>query len=109
MSIAFGTFGCTGQKLEGRWFGNLPLEDAKACSVELHNNGRFTLYCPKGEWAGWGRFEDGADTLRLNFDLLARRGKKLEHPVPLDFRFVGRGNRLDLRWNDAPYQWERKL
>lgn len=109
MCAALGTFGCTGQKLEGNWFGPLPLEDAKECRTQLFGNGRFTTYCKGEEWVGAGRYDSGPDTIRLKFDVLTRRGKVLSDPQPIGMTYVGHGNRIDLRWREIEMKWERRL
>ena len=77
--------------------------------TNLYGNGRFDVYCTEAEWVGAGRYHHSSDSLRLDFDVLTRRGRKVLRPAPLEMQMVGRGNELDLRWREVELVWRRRV
>lgn len=108
-ALTIGTFGCSGQKLEGRWRGPLPLEDAKACVTNLYGNERFDVICEKGSWIGSGKYKATSDQIRLDFLLLTRSNQVVKHPAPLEMTYEGRGNELGMTWREMNFTWKRHL
>lgn len=109
-AIAFTSFGCSGQNLEGSWLGPLPYEDTKACRIKIYSDERFDVACGKMAWAGAGHYRRNGDRLDLKFEALAINGAAQKVKPDLRLTFVGEGNRLRLKAvsvGDAPLVWDR--
>lgn len=109
-SIACTTFGCSGQNLEGRWQGPFPLEDAKACVLNLYKEHQFDLACDGHVWVGEGRYEQMQTSVRFTFSTLVHRDEKLARAPDIEVHLQGRGNAIVLSGaNDRKYELTRKM
>ena len=110
-AVAFGSFGCTGQNLEGSWLGPLPFEDAKACRIKIYSDHRFDVACGSLDWAGAGRYERDGSALTFRFAVWVHRGEPQANRPSLRLRFRGEGNTLrlwDVTDEQALYVWRRQ-
>jgi hypothetical protein len=110
MTLAVGAmaailWSCSGQNLEGAWFGPFPYPDADACRIRLYDDNRFDLACGQDEWVGAGKYERTEGGIRFLYIALARRGALVRQPEPVDVKFTGHGNRLELAGGG---EWVRK-
>lgn len=96
--LLIGSFGCTGQNVEGAWRGAFPLEDAKDCRIRLTFDRRFDLACRTDSgWLAAGRYSREGDGLVFHFESLARRGEAIRDlPLPIRMRMEGKGNTICL-------------
>jgi len=109
-AIAFGSFGCSGQNIEGAWIGPLPFEDANACHIKVYSDHRFDVACGKLEWAGAGHYVREGSQLTLKFSALVHRGQPQRRMPELHLSFVGEGNTLrigDVSDVRKPFVWRR--
>jgi hypothetical protein len=93
-AIACVSLGCADQNIQGRWRGPFPLEDAKACVLNLYGAQQFDLACQDHTWVGGGRYEDTEDGIQFDFDVLAKRGQRVETLPSLRLDKAQRGNEL---------------
>jgi hypothetical protein len=77
--------------------------------TNLYGNQRFDLFCEREAWVGSGRYEATGDRLRLDFDVLTRRGHMVGKPAPIEMTYEGRGNELALKWRELNLTWRRHL
>ena len=97
VAVAFGSLGCSGQNIEGRWLGPLPIEDAKACRIDIYSDHRFAVACGKADWVGAGSYERSGSQLELKFQTLVRHEQVLKRPPAVHLEFEGHGNTLKIR------------
>jgi hypothetical protein len=110
-AITFGSFGCTGQNIEGSWLGPMPFEDAKSCRIKIYSDRRFDVACGQMEWTGAGKYERNGDSLRLTFSAWVHRGQPQRINPDLHLTFSGEGNTLHVglaQEATKPLLWRRQ-
>ncbi|MDX2064457.1 MAG: hypothetical protein SFX74_01815 [Fimbriimonadaceae bacterium] len=105
--------GCTGQSVQGAWYGAFPA-CGNQCRIRLFSTRQFDLECQRPQqsapdlWAGRYRFSDG----RLQFEI-DRQTKAGATKVDKVFREIsatveGSGNRMTLTFSGSPpVEWTR--
>jgi hypothetical protein len=108
-------YGCTGQSLEGAWYGPLPIDEGGSdCRIRLYGNRTFDFTCrdpsnnARDRELGAGRYS--TDGTRITFDLRATanpdRVSKIREKV-FSAEFLGRGNEIDLTFPGRRVTWKR--
>ena len=87
----------------------MPYADAGDCRIRLYAEGRFDVACAKDAWLGQGKWTHDGARLRLEYSALARLGRVVEQPAPLEYEYEGRGNELVLRHIGTEYRWTRAM
>ena len=103
-------FGCTGEQIQGAWYGALPLASAQDCRIRLMNGGRFDVACHgPDQWVGQGAYKWDGSVLTLKFDRLLERGEPaLQLPAPIALKMDAKGNEMCVQNSDLGC-WERKM
>jgi len=90
--------------------GPLPIEDAKACRINIYSDHRFDVACGNLDWVGAGHYETAEDRLTLRFAAWVRRGQVQRRLPELKLSFIGEGNTLKLGQaggSTKPMVWHR--
>jgi len=115
-SFAFVCLACTGQKLEGAWYGPLPaIEDGGSCRIRLYGNRTFDYTCrdpadPKRDKAlGAGKYSVSGE--RISFDRrvsASPTGVKRSDPAQFSATFRSGGNQIWIRFGGMEeVEWVR--
>jgi hypothetical protein len=85
------------------------MDEGHECRVRLKKSSRFDFSCGRS-LAGEGSYESTGEKLSLNFEWMARDGKRTTTPAPLEMGAEQSGNVMELTLPNASHvRWERKL
>jgi hypothetical protein len=86
----------------------MPYHDAEDCRIRVRTDGTFDVACAKDVWVGAGRYDFDGKSLVLNYVLLTKSGRPIEHAAAVSFQVSGEGNKMTLTSSDGQIvHWTR--